>query len=116
MGTFTITPETGEKYTLKVGTDSYALLQADSRAAVIHVAGGENTHSLQSRQAPWAIPAGAMLVVHTRGILKGVSPIAAGTPVRIPRERLGEGINQLLLIDADGNPLSERLVWTAPEE
>ena len=42
--------------------------------------------------------------------------IAAGTPVRIPRERLGEGISQLLLIDADGNPLSERLVWTAPEE
>lgn len=116
MGTFTITPKAGEKYSLKVGTDSYALPEADSRAAVIHVAGSENNHAAITASAVGNVPAGAMLVVHTRGILKGVSPIGADSPVRIPRERLGEGISQLLLIDADGNPLSERLVWTAPEE
>lgn len=115
MGTFTITPKAGETYTLKVGDDSYPLPEADSRAAVIHVTGADHEGGELTASAVGNVPSGAMLVVQTRGIPKGVSAIAPEKPVRIPRERLGEGVSQLLLIDADGNTLSERLVWNAPE-
>ncbi|WP_295730887.1 MG2 domain-containing protein [uncultured Muribaculum sp.] len=115
MGTFTLTPKADEKYTLKVGGNSYPLPEADSRAAVIHVAGTDHDGGELTASAVGNVPSGAMLVVQTRGILKGVSAITPESPVRIPRERLGEGVSQLLLIDADGNTLSERLVWNAPE-
>lgn len=114
MGTVSFTPQAGETYSMQIGGQDYPLPAPDARAAVIHVSGADTPGADISVSAVGNVPAGAMLVAQSRGQLRNLAAISPATPVKIARDTLGEGVNQLLLIDASGNTLSERLVWNAP--
>lgn len=115
MGTFTLTPRTGESYTLVANGVRYPLPAADARAAALHVDGADTPDAPVTVHAVGRVPAGSMLLVQSRGVFKSLNPIAPNAPVTIARADLIPGITQLLLIDPTSNTLSERLVWNAPK-
>lgn len=109
MGEFSFVPVDGESYVAEVCGSTYPLPTVRSDAAVLHVDTGRNT--AVTAVAVGSVPGGSVLAVQNRGRMVYAGNVEAGLPVRIPREYLGEGVVQFLLLDGAGRALSERLAF-----
>lgn len=109
MGEFSFVPVDGESYVAEVCGVTYPLPTVRSDAAVLHVDTGRKT--AVTAVAVGSVPGGSVLAVQNRGRMVYAGNVEAGLPVRIPREYLGEGVVQFLLLDGAGRALSERLAF-----
>ncbi len=109
MGEFSFVPSEGVAYVAEVGGVEYPLPSVRSDASVLHV--DNSRRSAVSAVAVGRVPEGSVLVVQNRGRMVYAGVAVRGVAVRIPREYLGEGIVQFLLLDGSGRMLSERLAF-----
>lgn len=114
LGTLVFIPKAGETYTAEVDGHTFALPEARTDAAVLHV--DNSRPETVNISAVGAVPQGAQVVVSNRGMARYASGIEKGKVIRIPSESLGEGVVQVLLLTSDLQPLSERLVFIYPSE
>ena len=119
MGTFLLTPQPGETYraisscdTLSVFT-SLPTVQAEACALTATQTGNNLRYRILG-----TVPAGSMLIAHTRGSCHFVHPVTPNNPEGlIKTDSLPEGILHLLLADSTGHPRTERLVYLSrPKE
>ncbi len=114
IGSLMLLPVMGEKYTAIVNGNTFELPEVNGQAAVIHA---DNSKAECVDITPAGnVPDGAMIVVQSHGVARYASPAAAGQTIRLPSAELGEGVVQILLLTADMQPLSERLVFVYPAE
>lgn len=109
MGEFSFVPSEGAVYVAEVGGVGYPLPPVVGGVSSLHV--DNSRKSSVTAVAVGAVPEGSVLVVHNRGRAVYAGGAAGGVPVRIPREYLGEGVVQFLLVDGLGRALSERLAF-----
>lgn len=109
MGEFSFVPVEGRVYVAEVGGDGYPLPAVVGGVSALHV--DNSRKSAVTAVAVGAVPDGSVLVVHNRGRMVYAGVAECGVPVRIPREYLGEGVVQFLLLDGGGRTLSERLAF-----
>ena len=119
MGTFLLTPQPGETYraisscdTLSVFT-SLPTVQAEACALTATQTGNNLRYRILG-----TVPAGSMLIAHTRGSCHFVHPVTPNNPEGlIKTDSLPEGILHLLLADSTGQPRTERLIYLSrPKE
>jgi hypothetical protein len=114
MGYFYLVAQDGETYQAKIGEKVYDLPQPTSQAAVLHI---DNSRSnVLTLNAVGNVSDGSMLLVMNRGAMVSVEPISKGQMLTVARENMSEGISQFMLIDRDGNCLSERLAFVYPQD
>jgi hypothetical protein len=114
MGYFYLVAQEDETYQAKIGEKVYDLPQPTSQAAVLHV---DNSRAkVLMFNAVGDVSDGTMLLVLNRGALVSVEPISKGQMLTVARENMSEGISQFMLIDRDGNCLSERLAFVYPQD
>ncbi len=109
MGEFSFVPSEGVAYVAEVGGVEYPLPSVRSDVSVLHV--DNSRRSAVSAVAVGRVPDGSVLAVQNRGRMVYAGVAVRGVAVRIPREYLGEGIVQFLLLDGSGRMLSERLAF-----
>ena len=117
MGEFSLVAMPGQRYTARIGELTFPLPAPRADASVIHA--DNSRGSTVNVSAEGNLPAGAWLLVQNRGRMLTALPVEPSVQMRLPRHALGEGVVQLLLLDAGGNPLSERLIFnhsSAPTE
>ena len=109
MGEFSFVPSEGAAYVAEVGGVGYPLPPVVGGVSALHV--DNSRKSSVTAVAVGTVPEGSVLVVQNRGRAVYAGDAVSGVPVRIPREYLGEGVVQYLLVDGSGRPLSERLAF-----
>lgn len=113
MGIFSFTPKPSEKYTATYTYNgiehSSALPIAEDRAASLQIG---ITGDSVSIKPIGNVGNGSMLVVHVRGNLVVAKAVTKDATVAIPTAGIPTGVAQALLIDRNGNALSERLFFS----
>ena len=113
MGTFLLTTQQGENYRAVSLCDTLSMSTLlptvqDSTCALTVTQRGNNLRY----RILGTVPEGSMLVAHTRGVCQFIRPVTQDTPEGpIETAPLPEGILHLLLLDSEGQPYSERLVY-----
>ena len=123
MGFFSFMPLPGEKYSVECTNDKGITKRFDLPASV------NNTLALSAQWMRDLLyvsvnkPAGyehagpLYLLVHTKGLVLYTDFLSAGKgDYRLPRELFPSGVSSLMLVDAQKNVLSERLVFNINEE
>ncbi len=122
MGVLSLAATFGSRYVVRATQDgtvyrTFALPEAKEHGQQLSVMQRKN-HVNYSVLSAGEITEGdtLYLVAHTRGKLALIVPLNTNTTTgRFPDTMLGEGINELLLTNRQGQVLSRRLVFKAPE-
>ena len=113
MGEVSIMAQPDVKYTAIIGEQAIELPVARADAAVLHV---DNSRAASVNvSAVGAVPENAWVLAQSRGryLFSEVVPTNSAQ-LRIPRDQLPGGIVQFILFTADGQPLSERIIFVYP--
>lgn len=118
MGTFTLTPEAGKTYYALVENDNHSVrkipLPAVRKGAYALSAQweGNNVRISVNRSPDIRDDDSLFLIIHSRGIAGYAAPWNPAVPsLKLKKEAFPSGILQVLLLDKNGNPLSERLLF-----
>ena len=121
MGSFLLMPEAGNSYyAICSNKDSlrlrFALPEVQTKASVLQVQ-RRNNQILISVQGQGAQKnQERFLVAHIRGSVLYADKMPTGNMLALQTLGLPPGIIQILLLDKDMNPLSERLVFNRPQD
>ena len=117
LGFFPLTAEAGQHY-MAVCRDrrgrkfSFPLPRPKAQAVCLRCRiKGDGVQVTANAGSSWATRP-LFLLAHCRGQLVSLRPIQAGTTYLLPLGQMPAGVNSLLLLDADGHVLSERLVFS----
>lgn len=108
MGAVCFTPEAGHSYKAVVNGQDFLLPTAKSEATVVNVSTLPNDSieiSIAGNEKK-----GMSLIAHNGGVVS-LALGMNGQKLKLARNSLGSGIVQLLLLDADGNTLSSRMIF-----
>ena len=112
IGSVMILPVEDEHYTAHINGHTFELPATNAEAAVIHA---DNSKGDYLDITPVGnVPDGAMVVVQSHGVARYAAPAENGKTYRVPATELGDGVVQILLMTADMQPLSERLIFNYP--
>ena len=114
MGELSFVPVEGMSYRAFVRGKEFPFPEVLAGTCALHV--DNSRSSAVTVTAVGGVPPGSVLAVQNRGRAVYAGAVVGGLPVRIPREYIGEGIVQFLLVDGMGMPLSERLAFNRGPE
>lgn len=118
MGMFSLLPVPGDSYFAKVISSkgiekSIPLPEAQSQGLTLSLVTVKNVvhyKVLSTESTVW--PDSLFVLAHTRGQLKYLYPVTRETSSgSVPAEVFEDGITHFLLVDPEGQPISERLVF-----
>ncbi|MFR9503229.1 MAG: hypothetical protein SNH73_02100 [Rikenellaceae bacterium] len=116
MGSVTLFTQGEEQYFAKVrsseGLESiFELPTVESVGATIAAREVGGKLFIQAKATPLSLVEGAHLVIHSHGLVVSVSELNQSLRGSVDMEALLEGVNVISLIDAQGEVLSQRLVF-----
>jgi hypothetical protein len=118
MGNFILTPEAGKTYYAVVENDDRSVkkfpLPAALKGAYALSAQWDGNHVRISVNRSQEVPDNdsLLLIIHSRGIAGYAAPWNPSVPyLLLKKDDFPSGILQILLLDKNGNPLSERLLF-----
>lgn len=116
MGSFAFVPEQGVTYYLNCknsnGRTKRFKLPTATRTLSLSVSSGSGQHLIQVKKSPGLIESPLYLLVHCKGEVFYFAPWNhRGEYISILKEQLPAGVVQIVLLDNEMNPISERLVF-----
>ena len=118
MGVFTYLPVAGKKYFLKCSNENgiekqFELPQPNPRVYSLATSMQNNRIMIGVQKSDTSPDIPCYLLVHCRGNMLYFSEWAGKQAVSLPTDDLPAGVIQILLLDGQMNPLSERLVFSS---
>ena len=116
MGFFMITPEAGKRYYALCSnkdrdTLRFELPEVAPDACVLRVASSDEQFIISAHGKRLTQDADLFLIIHLRGMVFYADKIPPNNRVTFQTAQLPPGIIQVLLLDKEMNPLSERLIF-----
>jgi hypothetical protein len=118
MGNFALTPEPGKTYYAVIKNDNNQMKEFELPAAVksayaLSVQGEGNKTRISVKHTPDVSANDSLfLIIHSRGIVEYAALWNPSVPyLNLKKEDFPSGILQILLLDKNGNPLSERILF-----
>jgi hypothetical protein len=118
---FLMTPKEGDIYNATIALDgkikNYKLPEPTSSGAILSVVNltqGEFVIGISQRNLTTTK---LYYVLHTRGLIKEIKELDANAQnsIRLAENELPDGISHITLLDAEFNPLTERLIFNYPK-